>query len=105
MSAKIDFNELTRAGIDPTVRLIENELKQCEGLQYSLTPENLCKLAKDIPVQSNNGHAMTKLEKLKYKRQLARVYKFWDKAKQLDDWTVRESNGKRFKVIFERGSL
>lgn len=101
---EIDFSNLDRAGIDSVMFAIKNLLDECEGSQYHLTAETFAKKVKGISIHSPNGE-VSHLERIRYKKQLARILKYWDDYELSNGWEVKESNGSAFKLVFERDKI
>ncbi len=100
----IDFSQLDRPGIDSVMFGIKKLLEECEGTQFHLKPKTFGKIVKGIPIKDSiNG--LSNIERVAYKRQLARVKKYWNDYKLSGEWEVEESNGTDFKLIFRRDRL
>ncbi|MFO7678234.1 MAG: hypothetical protein R6V50_07635 [Thermoplasmatota archaeon] len=100
----IDFSRLDRPGIDSVMFAIRKLLEECEGTQYHLKPQTFGKIVKGINI-NDGSNGLKKVEKLSYKRQLARVLKYWNEYDLRGEWQVQESNGKCFKLVFRRNGL
>lgn len=104
----IDFSRLDRAGIDSVMFAVRKLLDECEGREFHLKPKTFVRYirGKDPHTRDDfNGTKLTMAEKRSYKRQLARVLKYWNKYELSGEWDVEESNGKSFKLVFRRDSL
>ncbi len=100
----IDFSRLDRTGIDSVMFAIRKMLEECEGREFHLKTETFCKLVKGKDI-CDPTYKPTPAEKRQYKRQLARVLKYWDEYNLSDEWEVNDSNGKEFKLVFRRDSI
>lgn len=101
---EIDFSKLDRAGIDSVMFAIKNLLDECEGSQYHLKVDTFAKKVKGINIHNPNGD-ISHLERVRYKKQLARILKYWNDYELSNGWDVKESNGSAFKLVFERDGI
>lgn len=91
--------EIEKAGYETIQFAIKQLLKhRVEGNEFHLTAKTMGYYMKEIPIHSPKNNHLSRLERERYRNQLEKVKKFWDS----DEWTVRESSGEEFKLIFER---
>lgn len=100
----IDFSGLDRPGIDSVMFAVKNLLEECDGREFHLKAKTFCKIVKGKDVRDTRFE-MSIEEQRRYKRQLARVLKYWDEYEMSGDWTVEESNGMEFKLVFRRDNI
>ncbi len=90
--------EIKKTGYETIQYAIKKLLEETEGYEFHLTPKTFGYYMKEIPLNTPKNNLLTPLEKKKFKKQLKKVKKFWSG----ENWKVRESGGKKFKLIFER---
>lgn len=93
--------EIQKAGYETIQYAIKKLLEDVEGYEFHLTPKQFGLYMKEIPLNRPKGKDdsfLSNLEKRKFKRQLRKIKLFWSG----DNWKVRESGGKEFKLIFQR---
>ncbi|MFP4019004.1 MAG: hypothetical protein ACLFUH_07120 [Bacteroidales bacterium] len=96
--------ERPRDGKDVILFALKKVLEDAEGFQYHITPSIWGRILANEHI-NNGNYDITVLELKRYRKQLAYMLKWWQFEKDrydLEEWDVRESNGHKFKLVFER---